>query len=537
MKRWSRFCFLAGLVLAGLLAAPAADAAKARLRSLGAANGTVTGSMHELEVGSSRILVDAGMFQGRGGYQRNLSRSMPASVNSVVITHDHIDHIGWLPRLYAEGYRGPIYATPVSVEMMAPMLRDSAKLQERDPRAQQWFRTNGKKGRAPLYTMDDAEGVLSLLKPIPRGQVFNPAPGLTARFGQAAHIAGSAPVRIGYSDDYGPGEVIFSGDWGRRKSQMMPSPEIDFDPAIPRERRTLVIESTYGGRLHPVDVDSKVNLERIIKQTAARGGKVMIGAFSLGRTQQLIYQLHQLHVDGKLPRYLPIYVDAKLGTELTEVLRRHPEEFNDEVNAFAKKVGDIYSFPRLQYTPKVEDSKKIGDMMGPAVIIAGSGMATGGRILYHLRNYVSDPRNTYVASGFQAPGTTGRELEDGAKFVKVLGTPVEVRAKIESLPGMSSHGDREDLLWLARGINAGQYHITHGDLDQSQALRDTLRAEGRRADVAQEGAWLELTPEPAQPAAAAPVSATPAPIDPSVTATPAPLDPVAPAVTVVDPAN
>lgn len=438
----------------------------------GAVGGQVTGSMHMLECAGARFLFDAGMFQGRRAEADALNRALtvdPRTLNAVVLSHAHIDHSGRLPLLVREGYHAPIYATPATRDLCAVMLADSAEIQERDA---EFLQRHGKTAIAPLYTGSDAIQTQELMIGLPYHRPFFLRKNLSFEFTDAGHILGSASVDLRFAE--GPGHrLVFSGDIGRWGLPVIRDPE---PPSGPVD--TLIIESTYAARDHQSVADSSAKLAAAVTRTAKRGGKVLIPSFAVGRTQEIVYALHELWRDGKVPQ-VPVYIDSPLAIDATQVFRMHPEVF-DRRERLAGRTSKLFDYPLVHYTRSVEESKKLNSLNGPAVIIAASGMAESGRILHHLAHGLGDHKNLVLFVGFQAEYTLGHRIQRGDKTVKVYGDEVEVRAEVETIGGYSAHADRSELrLWLRRlGGPVKRAFVVHGENPAREAMRELLTSEG-----------------------------------------------------------
>ncbi len=450
-----------------------------RLTFWGAA-GTVTGSMHLVESGGKRFLLDCGFYQGRRKDADAKNRNLPfpgSSIDAVVLSHAHIDHSGNLPTLVKNGFTGPIYATPATIDLCNWMLRDTAHIQEKDAeflnkrleRRRQAGQENGLV--EPIYTTEHAEATMPLFRPVSYHEPQDLSPGLSYQSYDAGHMlgssfvvlheAGGAPVRLGYS-----------GDVGR------PNLPIIRDPETMPPVGYLILESTYGGRLHKSVEHVENKLMAVVQRTAARGGRIIVPAFAVGRTQQLVLLLHQLANEGKIPN-IPIYVDSPLAVNVTAVHRDHPECFDEETRAYLQNGEDPFGFKRLQYIREAADSKKLNDLHGPFIVIAASGMAEAGRILHHLRNNIEDPRNTVLITGFQAADTLGRKLVEKWPEVRIFGEPMRVRAEVASLDELSGHADQRELLEWVRPIASGlkKVFLVHGEPEQSAVLAKLLNSQ------------------------------------------------------------
>jgi metallo-beta-lactamase family protein len=442
---------------------------------------TVTGSMHRLDANGRTFLLDCGLFQGRRAEARQRNSQFPfapADIEAVLLSHAHIDHCGNLPNLVKQGFRGPVYCTPATRDLLAVMLADSAKIQEEDAAYLNRKRAKGEPPVEPLYDRRDAHRAVGLAQPVRYDHPFDLGRGLELLFVDAGHLLGSAMVHLKIAAAGRVDTLTFTGDLGRRGEPILRDPS----PVPPAG--LVISESTYGGRLHPPPEDLPEALAGVVRRTADRGGKVLIPAFSLGRTQTVVYFLHRLMKDGRLPD-LPIYVDSPLSTEATAVFRLHPECFDEETALLLEEDPDLFGGRRIRYVESVEESKALNGRREPCVIIASSGMCESGRILHHLKHNVEDPRTTVLIIGFQAPETLGRRLVEGQPQVRVLDQQLQRKAEVVVLNGFSSHADRDDLLALL-GPLAGQtakVRLVHGDPDQSEALAQALRDKGF-ADVA-----------------------------------------------------
>ena len=442
---------------------------------LGAAQ-NVTGSSYAVDVDDTTVLVDCGFYQERAFRDRNWAAFpvSPARIKAVLLTHAHLDHCGLLPKLVREGFRGKVYCTPATAEIVQIVLLDSAKIQEEDAliKAKRHAR-EGRRGPhpdLPLYTISDAEAVLPFLTPVAYGTPVPVASNIKASFFEAGHILGSAMIKLDLcaapAASAAPAAltapvertILFTGDLGRCHLPILQ------DPALCRSADYVVMESTYGDRVHEATQDIPDALARIVNDTRQAGGKVVIPAFAIERTQELIYYLSLLLRVKKIPR-LPVFLDSPMAIRVTEVFNRHKELFDEEAKALMGQGNQPYEFPGMTLTAKVEESKAINKVRGPAVIIAGSGMCNGGRIKHHLVNTISRPENTVLFVGYQAMGTLGREILDGAKKVRILGRWYPVRARVEQLQGFSAHADREELLTWLKACDQPPRHVfvTHGE--------------------------------------------------------------------------
>jgi metallo-beta-lactamase family protein len=437
---------------------------------------TVTGSMHLVEADGVKLLLDCGLFQGRRAEERERNCCFPfdpRAIDAVVLSHAHIDHSGNLPNLVRQGFSGPIYCTPATLDLLSVMLTDSAKIQEEDAAYLNRHREPGEPPIEPLYERRDVFRTVKLASAIPYDRPYNILPGIQARFADAGHLLGSAMVALHLEVGGQKHTVTFTGDLGRRGLPILRDPA----PIPPAE--LLISESTYGGHTHP-PADSLVDgLEQVVRRTAERGGKVLVPAFSVGRTQTVLYYLHQLMSAGRLAP-LPIFVDSPLASAATEVFRLHPECFDDETALLLQDDPDLFGQKRVHYIQSVEESKRLNALREPWVIIAASGMCESGRILHHLKHNIEDPRTTVLIIGFQAPETLGRRLVERCPQVRILNKMLQVRAEVVVMNGFSSHADQQDFLSFL-GPLAGQVkavRLVHGEMDRAQALADSLRAAG-----------------------------------------------------------
>ena len=443
------------------------------------AAGTVTGSMHLVEAAGKRILLDCGMFQGRRAEANAKNRNLHvdgASIDAVILSHAHIDHSGNLPTLVKDGFSGPIYATPATIDLCNWMLRDTAHIQESDAdflnrRRDRRKALNLDDGIVePLYTMADAERTLPLFRPVNYHQPFEVAPGLSFESVDAGHILGSSSIVVTDSSGATPVRLGYSGDIGR------PGLPIVRDPEPLPACDVLILESTYGGKLHKQIGHVADKLAEVVNRTARRGGRIIVPAFAVGRTQQLVLLLHQLANEKRIPN-IPIFVDSPLALNVTAVHRAHPECFDEETRAYLSNNEDPFGFRRLQYVRDAEESKKLNGLHGPFVVISASGMCEQGRILHHLRNNIEDPRNCVLITGFQAEHTLGRKLIRKLPEVKIFGEPLRVRAEIQSLDSLSGHADQANLLEWIHPLTQGlrKVFLVHGEAQQSTALALKLR--------------------------------------------------------------
>jgi metallo-beta-lactamase family protein len=448
------------------------------LQFCGAAQ-TVTGAQILIGVNGRKILLECGLFQGRRqeSYERNQEFMFdPAALSAVVLSHAHIDHSGNIPNLVKHGYRGTIYATPATADLCAIMLRDSAYLQAKDI---EWVnkkrRNSNQPVIEPLYSLADVEASLSSFAGIDYDRPFAIAPGVEAMYRDAGHILGSAGIHLDIKDGGRSCRLGFSGDIGR------PDMPVTRDPNVLRELDILIMECTYGNRLHSGYGDVEEELAEAVRKTAASGGKVIIPSFAVGRTQHLVYVFHKLFNENRIPD-MPIFVDSPLACHATDIFKKYPQYLDRAANRiFVSNNETPFEFPRLTYVHSVEESKKINELKFPHVVISGSGMCEGGRILHHLRNSIENPKNLVIFVGFAAKETLARKMMDGQKTVKIFGEEHTVRCSIKLMDAFSAHADRRNLLDYV-GLNLPQrlkhIFLIHGEADQALPLRDALRSKG-----------------------------------------------------------
>ena len=450
-----------------------------KVQFLGAVR-TVTGSMHLLTVNGTRILLDCGLVQGRRkeSFERNRNLPFdPKTINTMVLSHAHIDHSGNIPSLVKNGFRGNIFATPATRDLCAAMLRDAGHIQEQDTLYVN--KKRARKGQAPLeplYTVEDATASLDNFVSLGYDRPLPIAPGVTLTFRDAGHILGSAITVLDVEERDQQARLVFSGDLGR------PGKPILRDPQPVEDVDYLIIESTYGDRQHPPFERTDEDLKEVVLKTYQRGGKLIIPAFSVGRTQELVYALHRLIKSRDLPE-LPIFVDSPLSVNVTEVFRLHPECYDEELKAFMADSHhrDPFGFHRLTYVRSVERSKELNFLREPAIIISASGMCEAGRILHHLKNNVEDPRNTILIVGWQAPHTLGRRLVERRPVVKIFGEEYRLKAEVETINGFSAHADRDGLEDYVRQLGPRKLKrvfVVHGEESASLAAAGYFRELG-----------------------------------------------------------
>ena len=444
----------------------------------------VTGSCHVVRVGGSTVALDFGMFQGHRAEaaQKNLSVPFrPAELDAVILSHAHIDHSGRLPLLAKRGFNRPVYATPATRDLCAIMLADSAHIQEKDA---EFLARRRRSFVAPLYDHHDVAGVMRRIISVPLGAPFEPAPGIRATFVEAGHILGSASVILDCNDGRAERRLVYSGDIGRRGLPIVR------DPDPPSGADAIIMESTYGNRDHLSATDMMEQLGRIVRDTAARGGRVLIPAFAVGRAQEILYDLHRLTHARAIPP-IPIVLDSPLAIAATSVFSTHRQMFDprEELVASGK---DIFGLDQLEYARDAAASKALNTRHEPMIVIAGSGMAEAGRILHHLTNGARDPKNTILIVGFQAEHTLGRRIVERRPAIKVFGEELPLRARVEVLSGYSAHADRRELRSWANAVAAGAHpkptvYLVHGEHEGQQALAETLGQDGFTVDIPRPG--------------------------------------------------
>jgi len=450
--------------------------------------GTVTGSKYLVNASGRRVLLDCGLFQGlKALRQRNWGKPLfeAGRVDAVVLSHAHIDHSGYLPLLVRHGFRGPIICTPGTADLLGVLLPDAAHLQEEEAATANRNGYSKHKPALPLYTAQDAQAALRLIKPRRYGERFRVTEGIAAILRRAGHILGSASVEVqlGEAD---PFRLVFSGDLGRWDRPILRDPE-----PVP-EADALLVESTYGDRSHPPDPMNA--LARIVQEAAQRGGALLVPAFAVGRTQELIWMLRQLEEANRIPS-LPVYIDSPMAINVADIYCRHPEDHDLDMKLLMDEKRCPLCCKQYHLARTPDESKALNHHNGPLVIISASGMATGGRILHHLKVRLPDPRTTVLLVGFQSIGTRGRALQEGARTIHIHGQNVPVRAKVETLDGLSAHADREEILRWLSGFRRppGQTYVVHGEPHAAQSLANTLQTRlGWNARVGRDGETVTL---------------------------------------------
>lgn len=415
------------------------------------------------------------MFQGKRSESEQKNRTLPIAVSeidSIVLSHAHIDHSGRLPFLVAQGYDKTIWSTAATRDLCAVMLADSAHIQEKDA---EFLAKRAKEFVEPLYGMRHAVRTMDLMVGVPYNKPFDVVPGVQGTYVDAGHILGSASVILDCTENGIRKRLVFSGDIGRSGLAIIR------DPVSPPQADAVIMESTYGNRDHESVDGARAHLAQVIRTTAARGGRVLIPAFAVGRTQELLYNLNSLLREGAIPS-IPVYVDSPLAIDTTTVFEMHPEAF-DQSEDMVKKVKELFDFPLLRFTRDVEESKAINSAKGPMIVIAASGMMEAGRILHHLANGAADPRNTILIVGFQAEHTLGRRIIEKQPMLKIYGDEIPLRAQVEVINGYSAHADRGELTaWIdkvkAASPKLGPVWLVHGEPEAQDALKTSLSAKG-----------------------------------------------------------
>jgi metallo-beta-lactamase family protein len=459
----------------------------AKLTFHGAAR-TVTGSKFLLEAGEARVLVDCGLFQGLKPLRELNWKPTPFDVRSldaIVLTHAHLDHTGYLPRVVKEGYDRDIFCTGATRQLSEIILLDSAHLQEDDAEYANRKGFSKHKPALPLYDGRDVEQAVTLFRDVPRGEWFAPAEPIWMRYHDAGHLLGSTMIEVEIRDRTPPLRILFSGDVGRYDGPLY------FDPAPPPQCDYLVCESTYGDRDH-AEGSILDALAGVVERSVERGGVMLVASFAIGRAQQLIYLLQILKSQDRIPD-LPIYIDSPMACDATHIYREHFDE-HDLSESQLDPANPVLDGRGVVLCRTTDESKALNQVGEPAVIISSSGMMTGGRIVHHLKQRLPSARNTIVLGGFQAIGTRGRKLQDGAKWIRMFGQDVAVRAAIEAIPGLSGHADRSALLrWLAPLNQPKATFLVHGEPDSAAALAHTLRSErGWKVEIPALGEAHEL---------------------------------------------
>jgi metallo-beta-lactamase family protein len=471
----------------------------AYIQFLGAA-GTVTGSKHLLNVSGdntgkrgTQVLVECGLFQGKKEWRERNWQELPLEAEDIeclILTHAHLDHCGWIPRLVKQGFRGPIYATSSTIDLCSIILPDSGHLQEEDAEFHNKFKTSKHDPALPLYTLEEAQECLQYFKPVDFGVATQVSRDVSFRFVHAAHILGSAMAEVTINSGARPTRLLFTGDIGRVRDQhIAPGKVVYSGPQSGEAADVLVMESTYGNRSHPKN-DPRPELAELIRKTVERGGSVVVPAFAVERTQKFIFMLKELMESGQCPR-VPVYCDSPMAIKAVEIFLKHTEEYSDVTKKLIRRYGSPLEWQSFTFALTAEESKKINDSRFPCVIISSSGMVTGGRIQHHLIQRLPDPRNTVIFIGFQAPGTRGFTIKSGAPEVKIFGQMIPIRAQVAALEQFSDHADTSELLeWLQTfTAKPATTYLVHGEPDASSQLREAMTIDlGWNVQIAQ---WMQ----------------------------------------------
>jgi len=461
-----------------------------RLHFLGAAQ-NVTGSRFLLEANGCNLLVDCGLYQERDFQARNWAAFVkpPNEIDAVFITHAHLDHCGLLPKLVREGFSGPIYCTEATSEIVRIILLDAARLQEEDARFK--IKRHKKEGRQgpfpiePLYTTEDAEACFPYFTPLSYGGPIRIRDGIAVKLYEAGHVMGSSVVKITVSNESGQRSVLFSGDIGR------PHRPIVRDSSVVHAADYVLIESTYGNREHHLVNDIKQHMAQIINDTVTLGGNILVPSFALERAQEVLYYVNELQLEGAIPQ-IRVFLDSPMATGITKIFAQHPELFDRRMSDHVRNHESPFKFAGLQLVETKKESQAINDIKGPIMIVAGSGMCTGGRIKHHLARHVNDPRHTIMFVGYQAAGTLGRRLVDGEEQVRILGLDYPVTARVEQVHGFSAHADKNELLDWLQGLEKPPrtVFVVHGEPDSARDFKQTI--EGRLGWTAQVPAYRDM---------------------------------------------
>lgn len=446
------------------------------LQFYGAAR-TVTGSMHLLSVNGKQILLDCGLYQGKReeAFQRNRHFPFkPESIDAVILSHAHIDHSGNIPTLVRKGYNGPIYSTPATRDLCSAMLQDSAHLQEKDTEFVN--RKRAKKQQPlfnPLYNRKDALNAIQLFRTVAFDKPLEISQGVTVTFRKAGHILGASMIELQLKEGGHSKTLVFTGDIGRKEMPVLP------DPYCFEKTDLLLMETTYGNRLHKPEENVDAHLIELMNEAVKNKSKIIIPAFAVDRTQTFVYRLNKLCKAGLCPN-IPIYVDSPLALNVTQIYRLHPECLDEDALDFLEKNGDPFGFEKLHYTHTVEESMALNNKKGPMIIISASGMCEGGRILHHLRNNIQDPKNIILMIGYAAEQTLGKRIIEKDPIVKIFGEPVELNAKVVVMNNFSGHADKNELLDFLKCFKEKpeKMILVHGDETQSLSFAETLQTLG-----------------------------------------------------------
>jgi len=471
----------------------------AYIQFLGAA-GVVTGSKHLINTNSDsndkggfQVLIDCGLFQGQKEWRERNWQDTPVpakEIDAVVLTHAHLDHSGWIPRLVKEGFRGPIYATPPTIDLCSILLPDSGHLQEEDAEFNNKHRSSKHSPALPLYTFDEAQDSLQYFRAVELEETKQLCPQISFRYVRAAHILGSCMIEVTLKTRETEKRVLFTGDLGRvRNHGIAPGKVVRSGPAEGESADIVIMESTYGNRRHPTE-DARPQLASIIQETVQRGGTIIVPAFAVERTQKFLFMLKELMEAEEIPR-IPVFCDSPMAIKAVEIFLKYTDEYSEETRDLIRRCGSPLEWPGFTFASTPEESKKINASFYPAIIISSSGMATGGRILHHLAQRMPDPKNTILFIGFQAPGTRGHAIKNGAKEIRIFGMEIPVRARVTALEQFSDHADPPEMLdWLHTfASKPKRTYLVHGEPDAASALRDTITEElGWKVEVAQ---WMQ----------------------------------------------
>jgi len=443
-----------------------------KLKFLGAA-GNVTGSRHLLEANGTRLLIDCGLYQERQLKQRNWEPFPvePAGINAVLLTHAHLDHCGFLPKLVKEGFAGKIYCTAATAEIVKIILLDSAKIQQEDAKyKRKRHEKQGRKGpypELPLYTTEDAEACFPLFSDVQYREAVQLDDGVEATFYDAGHVLGSSIIRVKVRQNGQERIILFSGDIGR------PDRPIVCDPTVFDTADYILIESTYGDRVHKQTKDIQEEIAKVINSTKKAGGNIIVPSFALERSQEVLYHINELLLENAIP-HLTVFLDSPMASRITKVFQHHPELFDKEMSELVRRHESPFKLPGLKMAGTADESKAINHIKGTVMVIAGSGMCTGGRIKHHLVNNITRPQSTIMFVGYQATGTLGRRIVNGEKRVRILGREYPVKAKVVRINGFSAHADKNELLdWLKELKSPPrQVFVVHGETESAQYFGD-----------------------------------------------------------------
>lgn len=473
----------------------------AYLQFLGAA-GTVTGSKHLINTsgdGTGRhglqVLIDCGMFQGQKEWRIKNWTNIPIparEIDAVVLTHAHLDHCGWIPRLFKEGFHGKVYATSPTIDLCGVVLPDSGHLQEEEARFHNHKGTSKHSPALPLYTLEEAQDCLRFFEPVEFGETRQLSPEFSFRFVHAGHILGSSMVEVFLRQDASRHKCLFTGDIGRVPLKQAPGKVVHTGPAPNEDPEVLVMESTYGNRVHPQE-DVRPQLADLIQRTVQRGGSVVVPAFAVERTQKFLFLLKELMEKNQIPR-VPVFVDSPMAIKAVQIYLKYGNEFTEEARELILRYGSPLEWTGFTFAATAEESKKINEVHFPCIIVSSSGMVTGGRVLHHLMLRLSDPRNQVIFIGFQAPGTRGAIIKAGAQTVRIFSQEVEIRAQVAALEQFSDHADTKELLhWLKTFSRKPQTtYLVHGEPGAATLLQQAISSElGWNVKIAE---WLEKVP-------------------------------------------